>query len=193
MEHQKVLNGRVFDTDIVTKFGMTTLFDVVTIQEWSHQFEPPAPYLHEPEVRAFFYNMELLEDRGITTTVNDIEIYLDEETLGIILGVPVKGVRTIEGCKPSGEFTKLATKRGEIKRAGLPKKLIKGEYQLVFEFVNKVLVPRTEKRTVACVADLFLMEKLVELEEINLLSIMLEHMHRVMTWKQARHGIPYGY
>ncbi|KAK4738897.1 hypothetical protein R3W88_002594 [Solanum pinnatisectum] len=27
MEHQKVLNGRVFDTDIITKFGMTTLFD----------------------------------------------------------------------------------------------------------------------------------------------------------------------
>ncbi|KAH0743352.1 hypothetical protein KY290_031345 [Solanum tuberosum] len=37
------------------------------------------------------------------------------------------------------------------------------------------------------------MEKLDELEEINLLAIMLEHMHRVMTWKTATHGIPYGY
>jgi len=43
------------------------------------------------------------------------------------------------------------------------------------------MVPRTEKRTVASTAALFLMEKLDELKEINLPTIMLEHMHRVMT------------
>ncbi|KAG5575625.1 hypothetical protein H5410_055759 [Solanum commersonii] len=86
LEHQKVLNGSVFDTDIVTKFGLKTLFDVVTIQEWSYMSEPPAPYLHEHEVHEFFYKMELSKDGGITTTVKDIEICLDEETLGIILG-----------------------------------------------------------------------------------------------------------
>ncbi|KAK4737286.1 hypothetical protein R3W88_000983 [Solanum pinnatisectum] len=37
------------------------------------------------------------------------------------------------------------------------------------------------------------MEKLDKLEEINLPAIMLEHMHRVMTWKRAKHDIPYGY
>ncbi|KAK4730301.1 hypothetical protein R3W88_023289 [Solanum pinnatisectum] len=40
------------------------------------------------------------------------------------------------------------------------------------------MVPRTEKRTVASTVDLFLMEKLDKLEEINLPAIMLEHMHR---------------
>ncbi|KAH0675921.1 hypothetical protein KY285_023722 [Solanum tuberosum] len=100
MEHQKVLNGRVFDPDINTLFGMG----------WNHLFAPPVPYLHEPEVREFFYKMKLLEDGGITTTVRNVEIHLDEETLGIILGVPVVGVRTIEGCKPSGDFSKIATK-----------------------------------------------------------------------------------
>ncbi|KAH0665459.1 hypothetical protein KY290_027692 [Solanum tuberosum] len=164
MEQQKVLNGRVFDPDILTQVGMGNLVDVVTIQGWNHLFEPPVPYLHEPE-----------------------------KLWGIILGVPVLGVRTIEGCKPSGEFSKHSTKRGDVKRAGLPKKFLKGEYQLMFEFINKVMVPRTEKRTVASAADLFLMEKLDELEEINLPAIMLEHMHRVMTWKNAKHGIPYGY
>ncbi|KAH0738544.1 hypothetical protein KY290_037249 [Solanum tuberosum] len=193
MEQQKVLNGRVFDPDINTRFGMGNLVDAVIIQGWNHLFAPPVPYLHEPEVREFFYKMELLEGGGITTTVRNVEIHLDEETLGIILGVPVVGVRTIEGCKPSTDFSKLATKRGDVKRAGLPKKFLKGEYQLMFEFINKVMVPRTEKRTVASAADLFLMEKLDELEEINLPAIMLEHMHRVMTWKNAKHGIPYGY
>ncbi|KAH0749293.1 hypothetical protein KY290_028525 [Solanum tuberosum] len=81
--------------------------------------------------------MELLEDGEITTTVKDISIYLDEVTLGIILRVPVKGIRSIEGCKPSEGFTVLATKRGEVKLAGLPKKLLKGECQLLFEFINK--------------------------------------------------------
>ena len=46
--------------------------------------------------------------------------------------------------------------------------------------MNKVLLPRTEKTFVAF-ADLFLMEKLDELEKINLSSIMLEHMPKVMT------------
>ncbi|KAH0743062.1 hypothetical protein KY290_031055 [Solanum tuberosum] len=94
------------------------------------------------------------------------------------------------GCKTSSEFSPQATKRGDIKHAGLPKKFLRGEYQLMFEFINKFLVPRTEERTVAFAADLFLMEKFDELEAINLPAIMLEHMHRVMTTK---HGIPYGY
>ena len=51
---QNVLNGKVFTMDILIKFGMATLVDVVTIQEWSHLFEPPAPYLHELEVRGSY-------------------------------------------------------------------------------------------------------------------------------------------
>ncbi|KAG5581184.1 hypothetical protein H5410_051811 [Solanum commersonii] len=138
MENQKVLNGRVFDPDILTKFGMSNLFDVVSIQGWNHLFEPPVPYLHKPEVCEFFYKMELLEGGGIMTTVGNVEICLDEEILAIILGVHVEGSRTIEGCKPSSDFTKLATKRGDVKRAGLPKKFLKWEYQLLFEFINKM-------------------------------------------------------
>ncbi|KAH0738289.1 hypothetical protein KY290_036994 [Solanum tuberosum] len=93
MENQKVLNGRVFDPDILTEPGMSTLFDSVSLQSWDHLFEPLAPYFHEPKVREFYYKMELLDDGGIRTIVRDVKIHLDEETLGIILGVPVKGIR----------------------------------------------------------------------------------------------------
>ncbi|KAH0714884.1 hypothetical protein KY284_007789 [Solanum tuberosum] len=164
MEKQKVLNGRISST-----------------------------FLHEHEVREFFYKMELLDDGGIQTTVKKVKICLNEESLGIILGVPSKGISSIEGCKPSSEFTEWATKCGDIKRAGLPKKFLRGEYQLMFEFINKVLVPWSQKRNAISATDLFLMEQLDELETINLSPIMLEHMHRVMTWKNAKHGIPYGY
>ncbi|KAG5593607.1 hypothetical protein H5410_034839 [Solanum commersonii] len=99
---EKMEQQRVFDLDTLTKF--------------------------EPEVHEFFYKMELLEGGGITTTIRNVKILLDEETLGIILGVPVVGVQTIEGCNPTSDFSKLATKRGDVKHAGLPKKFLKGEY-----------------------------------------------------------------
>ncbi|KAG5621648.1 hypothetical protein H5410_006866 [Solanum commersonii] len=67
MEQQRVLNGRTFDPNILTKIGMANLVDVVTIQGWNHLFESPVSYLHEPEVREFFYKMELLEGDGIKT------------------------------------------------------------------------------------------------------------------------------
>ncbi|KAG5581219.1 hypothetical protein H5410_051846 [Solanum commersonii] len=72
-------------------------------RSWDHLFEAPAPYLHEPGVREFYYKMELLSDRVVKTTVKEVKIFLDEETLGIILGVAVKGIRSIEGCKPSAD------------------------------------------------------------------------------------------
>ncbi|KAG5609901.1 hypothetical protein H5410_021182 [Solanum commersonii] len=62
------------------KFSMGNLVDAVTTQGWNHLFVPPVPYLHEPEVREFFYKMELLEGGGITTTVRNVEIHLDEKS-----------------------------------------------------------------------------------------------------------------
>lgn len=62
----------------------------------------------------------------------------------------------------------------------------------MFEFVNKVLVPRNEKSTIASAIDLFIMKKLDYLKEINLPALMLEHMHIVMTWKRAKRGNPNG-
>lgn len=69
MEKQKVLNGRVFDLDFLTYFGMSDLINVFSLQNWGHLFEPPVPYLHEHQVRECYYKMELLEDGGIRTKV----------------------------------------------------------------------------------------------------------------------------
>lgn len=43
----------------------------------------------------------------------------------------------------------------------ISKKLLKGKYQCLFEFVNKVTLPQLENRIVASTADLFVMEKTV--------------------------------
>ena len=70
---------------------------------------------------------------------------------------------------------------------------MKSEYQLVFEFINKVLLPRTEKRTVATAANLFVMEMLCNFEALNLPGLMLEHIHKTVIERKGVHGIGYGY
>ncbi|KAG5579791.1 hypothetical protein H5410_050418 [Solanum commersonii] len=48
LERQKVLNGRVFDSEILTKPRMCSMFDYVVLQRWEHLFECPMPYVYEP-------------------------------------------------------------------------------------------------------------------------------------------------
>ena len=72
--------------------------------------------------------------------------------------MPREGTRFVLGKTCSSEFASVISKTPTTKVAGTYKKIMKSEYQLVFEFINKVLLPRTEKRTVATAADLFVME-----------------------------------
>ncbi|KAH0632915.1 hypothetical protein KY290_036311 [Solanum tuberosum] len=81
--------------------------------------------------------MELLQYGGIRTRVHDVDIDLSEEVLGIILDVPCKVIRSLEGCKSSKDFVQMAKKFRDLKCSGVLKKYLKGEYQLNFKFVNK--------------------------------------------------------
>ncbi|KAH0658776.1 hypothetical protein KY289_027524 [Solanum tuberosum] len=48
---QKVLGGRVFDPDIITKHGMNSLYDLVEIQSCTHLLQTKSPVLHEEELK----------------------------------------------------------------------------------------------------------------------------------------------
>ena len=78
--------------------------------------------------------------------------------------MPREGTQSVLGRTCSFEFAVVISKTPTTKVAGIYKKIMKSEYQLVFEFINKVLLPRTEKRTVATAADLFVMEMLCNIE-----------------------------
>lgn len=78
--------------------------------------------------------------------VQEKKINLDKETLKKILDVPVMGVRTISMQQPSTEFMIDASKVGGTSVFGVRKKFLKAEFQLVFEFVNMVMLPRYEKK-----------------------------------------------
>ena len=93
----------------------------------------------------------------------------------------------------SSEFSSVISKAPTTKVVAIYKKIMKSEYQLVFEFINKVFLPRTEKRTVATAADLFVMEMLCSYEALNLPVLMLEHIYKTVIERKDVHGMGYGY
>ncbi|KAG5624939.1 hypothetical protein H5410_010157 [Solanum commersonii] len=142
---KRVLGGRVFDLDTITKHGMNSMYDLVEIQSWTHLFQTKSLVSHKEEVREFYYNIKFEEDGSINTRVGDKSLHLTEDLLGKILEVPREGTRSVVGKTYIVEFVKECSKIPNTRRAGTQKKLMKGEYQLLFEYVNKVLLPRTEK------------------------------------------------
>ncbi|KAG5622996.1 hypothetical protein H5410_008214 [Solanum commersonii] len=151
---QKVLGGRVFDPEICTKSGMESLADLVEIQSWTHLFMIKSSVLHKEKVREFYYNVDFADDGSLDTWVGNKNVLLDEELMGQILEVPREGIRSVVGKSCTKQFMKECSKLPDMRRAGVQKKLMKREYQLLFEFVNKVFLSQIEKRTVASAIDL---------------------------------------
>ncbi|KAH0743068.1 hypothetical protein KY290_031061 [Solanum tuberosum] len=106
-------------------------------------------------------------DGTIDTRVQEVEIHLSQDTLSNILDVPCKGIRSIERCAPLDEYIQKVDKFEGLKCSRVLKKYLKGDHQLYFEFVNKVLLPCTKKIIVASLADLFSYGNLDKYDAIN--------------------------
>lgn len=110
-----------------------------------------------------------------------------------MLGVIVDGIISIEDKQPSLPFIQSFSKVGGNSKARVRKKFLKEEFQVLFEFINRVLLSYSEKRTVTFASDLFLMEALSMFESINLLALIIKHLYKVMNIKDGNHGLRYGY
>lgn len=55
------------------------------------------------------------------------------------------------------------------------------------------MLPQSKKKIVATSFNLFLMESLSKMNEINLPVIMIEHMIKIFKVKDGRYGMMYGY
>ena len=66
---------------------------------------------------------------------------------------------------------------------------MKSEFQLFFEFVNKIILPRTEKRTSATSTDLFVMDSLCKFESLDLPGLMIEYMYKTVIERKGKHGM----
>ncbi|KAH0765549.1 hypothetical protein KY285_001420 [Solanum tuberosum] len=108
------------------------------------------------------------EDGSITTRVGSTSLHMIEDLLGQILEVPREGTRSVIGKTCTVEFVKECSKIPNARRAGIQKKLMKREYQLLYEFVNKF-------------------------DPIDLPALMLEHMYKTVVEHKGKHGMGYGY
>ncbi|XP_019255061.1 PREDICTED: uncharacterized protein LOC109233639 [Nicotiana attenuata] len=191
--NQKVPRGRTFSSDILESAGMRQLVDICDAQQWTNLFTTVAPIVYEDEVRSFYTSLFTVDGDQICVLVNGVDIVMDSALLRSILGVPTEGVSSAQGaCTPTFRIAIVKDKavhHGEqvYKKAVLP------VYQLLFEMVNKVLLPRAKRRSVASKADLFLMETLDNFSSINLPAIMIEHMQKVENLKDGNPGLPYGF
>ncbi|KAH0633037.1 hypothetical protein KY284_035823 [Solanum tuberosum] len=122
---QRVLGGRVFDPDFITKPGMDSLYDLVEIQSWTHLFQIKSPVLYEEEVCEFYYNIEFAEDGSINTRVGEKSLHLDEDLLEQILEVPREGIRFVVEKTCTTKFVKECSKIPNTRRTGVQKKLMK--------------------------------------------------------------------
>lgn len=126
------------------------------------------------EVREFHLNLEIQEDSGFVTNVRDISIKVDEGMLQEVFQVRTEEIRTVVDKCLSKYFLEEASKLRNLTSSAVSKNLLKGEYYLYFEFINKVLLPHIEKKNIATMADLYTMEKLSTLVEINLPVLIWE-------------------
>lgn len=110
-----------------------------------------------------------------------------------ILQVKKAEIRIVVDKSLSKSFLEEARKLKNLNPSAVSKKLLKGQYQLYFKLVNKVLFLRTEKRTITIMADLYLMDKLSTMVPINFPALMMEHMTKVSKMAEGKHGLAYSF
>lgn len=125
--------------------------------------------------------------------IRGVKIYLDKKVLGEILKVPTERISSLGNEVYLKKSLTIAGKLGEDKSTRILNKQITSDYQLVFEFKNKLMLPEAEKRNETSKVSLFLMEVVFSFQKINLFVIMLKHKDKVVNKKYGKHGLPYGF
>lgn len=119
------------------------------------------PLLHEEEVRMFYHNLVIFYDgMYLTLQVNEVDMGLDEDTLSEILGPPTVGIKFVRSGKGSAQFLGMCSDLDYLNNNTINKKVLKREYQLLFELVHRVLLSKSERKGTMTRPYLYLMEML---------------------------------
>ncbi|XP_070053969.1 uncharacterized protein [Nicotiana tomentosiformis] len=180
--------------------GMMLLLEKLQLQGWKNMVLQMDGKLARTEILEFMANCEIKNDR-VTSVVKGVTVSFDYKELGEILGVPAKGYNDYKKLKwPRLENlpTSLAITRkfGDNEEELQPKTIYKSEikppHKVLFEFVNKVVLPRQERRHIATFMDLVLMECFDSGRQINWYEFIIQLLDRVLTGTKT-HAIPYGF
>ncbi|KAH0773665.1 hypothetical protein KY290_010802 [Solanum tuberosum] len=198
---QSVLRGRV-----VTGFGgpqMVVLLSKLEAQGWS------APFLQgdtqrkmaKREVTEFCINVKS-DGRSFTSTMRNTLIHLVPVDVARILEIP--STRWSHYVKlewpplPDKSSTlsicrKFSSKHNLTHHRCIEKNEMSPLHKLYCDVVHKIILQRKQRSMLANFLDLTLMELLDTEVLIDLPSLIISHMHRVLNQNKNRHALPYGF
>ncbi|XP_070007550.1 uncharacterized protein [Nicotiana sylvestris] len=145
---RNILKGRLLK-DLV-ELGMVWLIDALAVQSWKDMVLQMDGRLARNEIIEFMANAEV-KDGIVTSQVKEVQVTFDAEKLGEILDIPAEGY---------DDYTRRFCNVPEVNEAKfVHKSEMKPQHKVLFEFVNKCLLPRLERRHIANYMDLVPLKK----------------------------------
>ncbi|XP_070018051.1 uncharacterized protein [Nicotiana sylvestris] len=192
------LKGRLLK-DLVEP-GMVRLVDALAIQGWKDMVFQMDGRLARNEIIKFMANADVKDGR-VTSQVKGVQVTFDAEKLGGILDIPTEGCDdytmqrwpSLDSLPTALEITRRFCDVEEVNEAKfVHKSEMKPQHKVLFEFVNKCLLPRQERRHIANYMDFVLMECLECGRQINWPAFIIKQLDRVINGSKA-HATPYGF
>nr|XP_016440658.1 PREDICTED: uncharacterized protein LOC107766394 [Nicotiana tabacum] len=195
---RKILKGGLLK-DLVEP-GVMRLVDALAAQGWKDMVLQMDGRLARNELIEFMANVAF-KDGVVSSLVKGVQLQLDAEKLGEILDIPSEGFDDytrqrwlcLDSLPTSLEITKRFSDSKEMTEVrAVQKSEMRPEHKVVFEFLNKCLLPRQERRHTANYMDLVLMECLERGKQINWPAFIIKLLDRVINGSKA-HVTPYGF
>jgi len=151
------------------------------------------------DVAEFYANVSLSGD-VLCSTVNGVEIQVDAQALGVILGVPSTGFnlyvredKSLLGRDRLLELSQhLSQQPGLRSPQSVKKEGMQPLHQPIFWFIIKNIIPRAQGRNQTDAMDQCLTDFMDRGKQINLSGFMLNHIMRIATTPRA-HDLGYGF
>ncbi|XP_070034568.1 intracellular protein transport protein USO1-like [Nicotiana tomentosiformis] len=159
-----ILKGRLLRD--LEEQGMVLLLEKLQLQGWRDMVLQLDGRLARNEIVEFMENDEVKDGR-VTSMVKGVNVTCDVKDLGEILGVPAEGYNDYKKLKwPRLEnlptalpiTRKFSDNEEEIDPKAVYKSEMKPPHKVLFEFVNKCVLPRQERKHIATFLDLVLIE-----------------------------------
>ncbi|XP_019253883.1 PREDICTED: uncharacterized protein LOC109232574 [Nicotiana attenuata] len=198
---RKILKGRLLKD--LEEPGMIRLLTALEAQGWKVMVLHMDGKLARNGLVEFMAN-GTVKNGLVTSTVKGVKVKFNATKLGKILDIPSEGYDDytrkrwpcLDGLPTDLQITRNfcdTTTDEEVPEArAVQKSEMRQDHKVLFEFVNKCLLPRQERRHTANYMDLVLMQCLNEGKQINWPTFIVKLLERVLNGSKA-HAIPYGF
>ena len=183
-----VVRGKLVRMSYFQEQELQVFLEKPRAQGWLELFTNTQMGCSQPDVAEFYANLALSGD-VLCSTVNGVEIQVNAQALGVILGVPTTGfalyVREDQSLLSRDQLLELSQHLSQQPGLRTPQAVKKGDmqplHQLLFWFIIKNIIPRAQGRNQADSMDQCLIDLMDKGEPINLPAFMINHIIRIAT------------